>query len=142
MAIEDPTMKNSALKLSLLALSALMFAAAAFAQQNNPNNSNPDVSRVPREIQGCLNGANGNFTLETETGVVYQAKGDNSVLSPHAGQQVDVVGTEIVSTPSQPPAKSDPKADVNKAPSTEPVAPPAFQVAKVTKIKDKCYTVR
>lgn len=135
-------MKNSALKFSLLFLFALVFEAPAFAQQNNQNNSNPNVSRVPREIQGCLRGANGNFTLETETGVVYQVKGDNSVLSPHSGQQVDVVGTEIVSTPSSLPAKSNPQADANRTANTEPVAPPAFQVSKVVKIKDQCPTAR
>ncbi|HZR57239.1 MAG TPA: hypothetical protein VFA74_10230 [Terriglobales bacterium] len=135
-------MKNSALKFSLLFLSALVFEAAAFAQQNNQNNSNPNVSKVPREIQGCLRATNGNFTLETETGVVYQVKGDNSVLSPHSDQQVDVVGTEIVSTPSSLPAKSNPQADANRTTNTEPVAPPAFQVSKVVKIKDRCPTAR
>jgi hypothetical protein len=138
-------MKDSACSSPLVwlsfALSALL-ATSVFAQQNNPNNRNPDVSRVPREIQGCLNGANGNFTLETETGVVYQVHGDNSVLSQHAGQQVDVVGTEIVSTPSSLPAKSNPEADANQTVAPEPIAPPTFQVSKVVKMKDKCYRPR
>jgi hypothetical protein len=136
---EDENMKTSALSFVFL---ALLLEAAALGQQNNPDNSNRDVSRVPREIQGCLNGASGNFTLETSTGVVYQAKGDSSVLSSHAGQQVDVVGTEIVSTPSSVPAKSNPQADANQTTNTEPIAPPAFQVSKIVKIKDKCYTAR
>ncbi|MCU1296401.1 MAG: hypothetical protein JWO91_679 [Acidobacteriaceae bacterium] len=136
-------MKNSACSSLVVSLEFLaLLATAAFGQQNKPNKSNPDVSRVPREIQGCLNGANGNFTLETETGVVYQVKGDNSILSQHTGQQVDVVGTEIVSTPSSLPAKSNPQADANQTAAPEPIAPPAFQVSKVVKMKDKCYRPR
>ncbi len=122
--------------------SALLFGTVSFAQQNNQNNATRDVSRVPREIQGCLSGASGNYTLTTETGVVFHVSGDNSVISPHAGQQVDVVGTEIVSTPSNVPANSNPQADANQTADTQPIAPPAFQVTKIQKIKDKCYSVK
>jgi hypothetical protein len=138
-------MKNSARCSSLVCLSFALLAllvTPALGQQDNQNNSNPDVSRVPREIQGCLNGASGNFTLETETGVVYQVKGDNSVLSSHSGQQVDVVGTEIVSTPSGLPANSNPQADANQTAAPETIVPPTLLVSKMVKMKDKCYRPR
>jgi hypothetical protein len=135
-------MRSDLLFLKVLGSGLCLLAAPALGQQNNQNNAARDTSRVPREIQGCLRQSNSNYTLETATGVVYQVKGDNSLISPHVGQQADLVGTEVVPTPSSVPAKSNPQADADQTVSTEPIAPPAFEVSKIVKLKDKCYTTR
>jgi hypothetical protein len=135
-------MKNSVPLPTLFLLWILLFEAAAFGQQKNQNDARGGTSRVPREMQGCLRASDGHYTLETATGVVYQVRGDQSLIGPHVGQQVDAVGTEIVSTPSGVPAKSNPKADTDQTVSTEPIAPPAFEVSKILKLKDKCYAAR
>jgi hypothetical protein len=135
-------MKNSVPLPTLFLLWILLFEAAAFGQQKNQNDARGDTSRVPREMQGCLRASNGNYTLETATGVVYQVRGDQSLIGPHVDQQVDAVGMEIVSTPSSVPAKSNPRADADQTVRTEPIAPPAFEVSKILKLKDKCYTAR
>jgi hypothetical protein len=135
-------MTNSVPLSTLFLLWILLFEAAAFGQTKNQNDAKSNISRVPREMQGCLRASNGHYTLETETGVVYQVRGDQSLLAPHVEQQVDAIGTEIVSTPSGVPAKSNPQANADQTVSTEPIAPPAFEVSKISKLKDKCYTAR
>jgi hypothetical protein len=135
-------MKNYVPLRTLFLLWISLFTAAALGQLKNQNHAKGDTSRVPRELQGCLRVSNGNSTLETATGVVYQVTGDQSLISPHVEQQVDAVGTEAVSTPSGVPAKSNPQADADQTVSADPIAPPAFEVSKILKLKDKCYTAR
>jgi hypothetical protein len=135
-------MKHPVLLSTLCFLWILLFAAAEFGQQKNQNDARGDISRVPRELQGCLRQPTGSYTLETETGVVYQVRGDQSVIGPHVDQQVDAIGTEIVSTPSGVRAKAKPHPDGDQTVRTEPIAPPAFEVSKILKLKDKCYTAR
>jgi hypothetical protein len=135
-------MRSDLVFLKILGAGLWLLAASALGQQNNQNNAARDTSRVPREVQGCLSQSSSNYALETATGVVYQVKGDNSLISPHVGQQVDLVGTEVVATPSSVPAKSNPQADADQTVSTEPIAAPAFEVSKIVKLKDKCYTAK
>jgi hypothetical protein len=44
-------------------------------------------------VQGCLNGANGSFTLSDKDGNSYQLTGDTAKLSEHVGHEVKVTGT-------------------------------------------------
>src|SRR5690348_628931 len=44
------------------------------------------------DVEGCLNNANGGFTLTDKSGQVWQLQGKTSELSGYAGQQVKVQG--------------------------------------------------
>jgi len=44
------------------------------------------------QIEGCLGGSSGNYTLTDSAGTSWQLQGDNSQLSKHLGQQVRISG--------------------------------------------------
>jgi len=44
-------------------------------------------------VEGCLSGANGNFTLTAKNGTTYELTGDTATLTEHVGHEVKVTGT-------------------------------------------------
>jgi hypothetical protein len=87
------------MKRLLLLFSVLLIGASwAIAQDNaaqNPNSQPMGQSTQAGEttVQGCLNGANGSFTLRDKDGNSYQLTGDTAKLSEHVGHEVKVTGT-------------------------------------------------
>lgn len=75
----------------------LLFASVAFvvAQQNAQPNSSSSSSQTdprPSTVKGCLAGADGNFTLASQSGTTFQLVGDAAQLSKLAGMEVSVTG--------------------------------------------------
>jgi len=94
------------MKRLLLLLSVLLVGTSwIVAQDSSTQNQNSDpvgqsTASGETTVQGCLNGANGGFTLTDEQGNSYQLTGDTAKLSEHVGHQVKVTGTaESASSP-------------------------------------------
>jgi hypothetical protein len=47
------------------------------------------------EVEGCLNGSNGNYALTDKMGQTWQLSGDTGKLSQHVGQSVKVWGKQL-----------------------------------------------
>jgi hypothetical protein len=105
-------------KWSLITAILLLSSAWVVAQSNStpptvPDNSQqypsssgqkPDTSqtsappagtdKAAQNIEGCISGAAGAFTLTDATGKTYQLGGDTSKLADHVGHQVQVTGSQ------------------------------------------------
>jgi hypothetical protein len=95
-------MKRLLLLLSVLVL-GVSWAAAQYSSGQSPNSESAGQSNAAGETttQGCLNGANGSFTLTDKDGNSYQLAGDTAKLSKHVGREVKVTGTaESASSPN------------------------------------------
>jgi hypothetical protein len=94
-------MKRFLLMFSVLLLGASWAVAQDDAAQN-PNSQPMGQSTRAGEttVQGCLNGANGSFTLSDKEGNSYQLTGDTAKLSEHVGHEVKVTGTAEATSPA------------------------------------------
>ncbi|HEY4930370.1 MAG TPA: DUF5818 domain-containing protein, partial [Terriglobales bacterium] len=56
-------------------------------------------------VEGCLQGADGNYTLTAENGTIYQLTGNTAELKEHVGHEVQITGKSsgsiAASTPSE-----------------------------------------
>ena len=131
-------------KWSLITAILLLSSAWVVAQSNStpptaPDNSQqypsssgqkPDTSqtsappagtdRAAQNIEGCISGAAGAFTLTDAAGKTYQLGGDTSKLADHVGHQVQVSGSQEPSS------------------ATSAGAPATFNVKKVKMLAASC----
>ena|SRR5215467_14245123 len=131
-------------KWSLITAILLLSSAWVVAQSNStpptvPDNSQqypsssgqkPDTSqtsappagtdKAAQNIEGCISGAAGAFTLTDATGKTYQLGGDTSKLADHVGHQVQVSGSQEPSS------------------ATSAGAPATFNVKKVKMLAASC----
>lgn len=92
----------------LLLSSAWLVAQNSSTPPTVPDNSQatqqqPDKSQTSapmgadhsaQNIEGCLSGSAGAYTLTDATGKTYQLAGDTSKLADHVGHSVQIAGTE------------------------------------------------
>jgi hypothetical protein len=80
---------------TLMLASVLLFSAAWIQAQQYPQTGSKasGASSGQTKVEGCLQGANGNFTLTDTMGKTYQLEADASMLSEHVGHEVQVTGT-------------------------------------------------
>jgi uncharacterized protein DUF5818 len=93
-----------------LMLAAVLLLSAAWLQaQQDPNAGSSPSSSAPSsssqsdmskgssdaggQVEGCLQGSNGNFTLTDNSGTTYTLAGDTSKLTEHVGHEVRIKGT-------------------------------------------------
>ncbi len=80
-------------KTLLIALSLLASVAWLQAQSQYPQTGSSQTGATASgqtTVRGCLQGSNGNYTLTTESGTVYQLQGDTAKLSEHIGHEVAI----------------------------------------------------
>lgn len=136
-------------KTLLLALT-LLFSTAWLSAQNqpsqNPDAQNPSPQAVPMgsnsqetgqtanrtSVEGCLQNANGNFTLTTSSGMTYMLQGDDATLSKHVGHEVRVMGMTSATGTTAGSATSNMGGGTN----TEPM----LKVEKLKHISTHCNT--
>jgi hypothetical protein len=92
------------MKRLLLLLSVLLVGTSWMVAQDSAQSPSSDPAGQSATgattVQGCLNGANGSFTLTDQHGNIYQLAGDTAKLSEHVGHEVKITGTaESASSP-------------------------------------------
>jgi hypothetical protein len=80
-------------KTVLLALSLLASTAWLQAQSQYPQTGSSQTGAGQTTVKGCLQGSDGNYTLTTKNGTVYQLQGDTAKLSEHLGHEVAITGS-------------------------------------------------
>lgn len=75
---------------TLVIVSTLTFGQSQSGANNGNRSATP--SGTQETIAGCLTGGNGNYRLVDEHGYRRMLLGDNSELSQHVGQQVELTG--------------------------------------------------
>jgi hypothetical protein len=93
--LEERIMKKLAMLSSILLLSAVCAVAQYGSQdnsQNNPSSASSSASSGSMTVQGCLSGADGNYTLTDKSGTAYNLTGDTSRLQAHVGHTISVTG--------------------------------------------------
>jgi hypothetical protein len=100
-------MKPSMYKTLMLSLVLLTSAAWLQAQaypQSSPTQT-PGEKSGHMTVEGCLQGADGNYTLTAENGTIYQLTGNTAELKEHVGHEVQITGkssgSNAASTPSE-----------------------------------------
>ncbi len=93
-------------RLLVLASSLLLGGVLAGAQDtlgsgakpeaHDPNSQAASQSSTAQNtvIRGCLSGSTGNFTLTDQNGMQYKLTGDDGVLQPKVGHEIEITGTE------------------------------------------------
>ena len=81
-------------------------------------------------VQGCLSGADGNYTLTDQSGASYRLTGDTAKLSEHIGHEVKISGTKSTATAT---GDSDTMGKTNGAQQ-------AIQVTSVKHIAKTCQS--
>jgi hypothetical protein len=87
------------IKTLLLALG--LFATVAWLQAQNQypqTGSSQTTAAGETSVKGCLQGSDGNYTLTTKNGTVYQLQGDTSKLSAHVGHEVQITGSTTMAS--------------------------------------------
>jgi hypothetical protein len=83
-------------RMLLLALTLLLSAAWLQAQDQygSQTGSSQTGTAAAGEItvEGCLQGASGNYTLTDKSGTTYQLQGETSKLDAHIGHEVQITG--------------------------------------------------
>jgi hypothetical protein len=86
-------------------------------------------------IKGCLRGSSGNYSLTDDAGTTYQLQGDDSKLSKHVGEEVEVKGSEGAAGSSS----SSGMSPSSSAGSTSGAsAGKSFNVTGVKKVSSTC----
>jgi hypothetical protein len=88
-----------------LLLSLVLLTSAAWLQAQAYPQSSPTQIPGEKSVEGCLQGADGNYTLTAENGTIYQLTGNTAELKEHVGHEVQITGkssgSNAASTPSE-----------------------------------------
>jgi len=118
-------------RMFLLALALLCSTAWLQAQDPYPQSPPTGSSQTSQaSIEGCLQGADGRFTLTDNSGTTYQLQGDTSKLSKHVGHEVQITGS---------PSKSS--AGSSTTETSQGSAQQSLTVEKVKHISESCKNV-
>ena len=103
---------------------------AAQASQTTPVNAGGEQS-----VQGCLSGADGNYTLMVKNGTSFRLSGDTAKLAEHIGHEIKVTGT--MRSPS-----TSPNTDTSAGATgqSSPSSGGEIQVASVKHIAKTCQS--
>jgi hypothetical protein len=84
-------------RILLLALTLLLSAAWLQAQDQYGSQAGSSQTGTAASgqttVQGCLQGADGNYTLTDKSGTTYQLQGDTKKLTAHVGHEVQITGS-------------------------------------------------
>jgi hypothetical protein len=85
----------------LLCSMILLSVAWSVAQQESDSDSDNGTTSRKVTVEGCLDGAIGNYTLTDRAGASYQLTGNTEQLKAHVGETMRVTGvvTPIVHVP-------------------------------------------
>jgi len=88
-------------RISLLSSILLLSAVWAAAQYDSDSQSESTTVSRKATVEGCLDGAIGNYTLTDYAGVSYRITGNTEPLKAHAGETMRVTGvvTPVVHVP-------------------------------------------
>jgi hypothetical protein len=96
-------------KTLFLALS--LFGSVVWLQAQNQypqTGSSQRTASGETSVRGCLQSSDGNYTLTTKNGTVYQLQGDSSKLSEHVGHEVQITGSTTTASNAPNPAPGTP----------------------------------
>lgn len=82
--------------LAVLLLAMVWGVAQDYPSQTNSAQSsqaNPVNAGGEQSVQGCLSGADGNYTLMVKNGTSFKLAGDTAKLAEHIGHEIKVTGT-------------------------------------------------
>jgi hypothetical protein len=97
------------IKALLLALSLFGLVAWLQAQNQYPQaGSSQTTAAGESSVKGCLQGSDGNYTLTTKNGTVYQLQGDTSKLNEHVGHEVQITGSTTTASNAPNPTPGTP----------------------------------
>jgi hypothetical protein len=127
-------------RLLVLASSLLLAAALAGAQDTLGNGTKPEAQDPNSQatsqsstaqntvIRGCLSGSAGNFTLTDQNGMQCTLIGDDGVLQPKVGHEIEITGTK----------NSAGEASGNQSQGSTAPAPNGVQVSAVRDVSGSC----
>jgi len=107
-------------------------------QSSSTSGSTMGSSSSQTSIQGCLSGSTGSYSLADNSGTTYQLQGDDSQLSKHVGQEVEVKGSESSASASPSSTSPSSSSSASTSSSTGASAGKAFNVTSVKKISSTC----
>lgn len=81
------------LALALLLSTGWLMAQSQSSQTGSASDQSTTSSSGQTQVQGCLQGSNGNYTLTADSGTTYQLQGDTSKLDKHVGHEVQITGS-------------------------------------------------
>jgi ABC-type oligopeptide transport system substrate-binding subunit len=97
------------------------------------------MNKNENQIEGCLSGSAGNFTLTDKSGITYQLQGDTSQLNKHVGQEVRINGSNsAASSAAAPSSGSASSSSAGASSAGAGAAAQTFNVTKVKKIASTC----
>jgi hypothetical protein len=144
-------MKTLFFAFSLLCCSAWLTAQTSSSQTGGSTGTNTGTSGSPAgqvnpasqqdNIQGCLTGSDGDFTLTDSKGIKYKLAGNTSRLSSYLEHQVEVKGKVAGSggeTSNSPMSTDTSTGTQGTGTATKQGVVQTFHVSKVTKISDSC----
>lgn len=88
-------------RIYLLSSILLLSAVWAAAQYDSDSGSESTTASRKMTVEGCLDGAIGNYILTDYAGVTYRITGNAERLKPHVGETIRVTGvvTPVVHVP-------------------------------------------
>jgi len=121
-------------KILTLALSLLIAVAWLQAQNQYPRTGSTQTGTEATgqtAVEGCLQSANGNFTLTDKSGTTYNLQGDTSKLTEHVGHEVQITGSTSGSSSASSSSTTSPSG-------TSGSQQPMLTVDKVKHISKTC----
>src|SRR3981081_1848468 len=82
--------------LAVLLLAVVWGVAQDYPSQTNSAQASPATpvnAGGEQSVQGCLSGADGNYTLMVQNGTSFRVAGDAAKLAEHIGHEIKVTGT-------------------------------------------------
>jgi hypothetical protein len=111
-----------------LILASLFLLSAAWLQAQPANPSSDKSAASDTTIEGCLQSANGHYTLTEKNGTVHRLSGYANKLSHHVGHEVKITGKPSVKTTDT----------TSWGTASSAVEQPVFDVSTVTHVADTC----
>ena len=123
--------------LAVLLLAMVWGVAQDYPSQTNSTQSsqaNPVNAGGEQSVQGCLSGADGNYTLMVKNGTSFKLAGDTAKLAEHIGHEIKVTGT--MTSASASPNNTDTSAGTTG--QSTPSSGGEIQVTSVKHIAKTC----
>lgn len=102
-------------KTLLLAVTLLGSVAWLQAQSQYPQTGSAQTASGQTTVKGCLQSSDGNYTLTTKNGTVYQLQGDTAKLSAHVGHEVAIMGSTTTASNATSPTPGTPAGTTPQA---------------------------
>ena len=117
--------------ISRVGLLLVVASLCCWAQQNSRSSADQTSSKQSQvTLRGCLTGSNGDYTLATDNGNLYQLQGDE-VFKDYSGKYVKLSGLEGA------PANNPPR-NPNAVKSALATAPPVIDVHSIQTVRSIC----